>query len=181
MDHEEASAGGIITLVAVFLVSGILFVAIGYGIDKITLLTATLYATSPASQIRFDTVEWMIAIFRIEPIILLIGAGINYFVNSIREYSGAVSLSVLLSGAAEMIALSIVLIAMTLFGGGAVDQVIYFINNWQIGGTPIDLFSAIQYTGVVFYGFMLLINISLIIQFLILCVQTVDYANVRTY
>lgn len=181
MDHEEASAGGIVTLIAVFLVAGVLFVAIGFGIDRITLITNALYGTSPSSQIRFDTVEFMIATFRIEPIILLIGVGINYINNSIREYSGAISLSTLLMGAAEMITLTILLIAFTLFGGGAIDQIISYMTTWQVGGNPIELFSAVQYSGVLFYGFMLLINIALIIQFLILCVQTVDYSNVRTY
>ena len=178
---DNASAGGIITLITVFLVAGFMFVAIGFGIDRITMIIAQLYATSPASQMRFDTVEFMIATFRVEPIILLIGAGINYFTNSIREYSGAVSLSTVLGGAVEMIVLSILLIAFTLFGGGAIDQVVYFVSNWQVGSNPIDLFSAIQYTGVVFYGFMLLVMAALVIQYLILCVQTVDYSTVQSY
>ena len=178
---DNASAGGIITLITVFHVSGILFVAIGFGIDRITLIINALYATTPASQVRFDTVEFMIATFRIEPIILLIGVGINYFVNSLREYSGAVSLGTILGGAAEMIVLSILLIAFTLFGGGAIDQVVYFVSNYQITGDFLDLFSAVQYTGIVFYGFMLLINCALIIQFLILCVQTVDYSTTTNY
>lgn len=181
MDAEEASAGGIITLITLFLVGGLLFVCCGFAIDKITEIIQMMYATQAASQLRYDIVTYQIMTFRVEPIILLIGGGINHFVNSLRETSGSIAMGTVVIGAFEMISLTLVMIACTMFGGAAIDTVIGVVSAWQIGGNPSDLFYAVEFVGPVFYGIMLLITLGLVVQYLILCVQTVDYSTSRTY
>ena len=178
---EEASAGGILTLVTVFLLAGTLFVLIGFGVDKFTVLSAQLYTGAATSQMRFDTVSLMIMAMRAEPLLLLLGLGINHWVNASRQYSGIISLGTLLVGAAEMILSTLAIIAFTLFGGGALDAVIFFVNNWEVPGTVQDLFSAIQFIGPAFYGICFLILIAIIVQFFALCVQTVDYTQQTGY
>lgn len=180
-DNEEASAGGLITLVAVFLLSGILFLLMGFALDKIVLVALRMFSGTGSSQMRYDVVNLMILAFRAEPFIVLIGLGINHWVNALREYSGAISLGTLLRGAGEMIMLSVVMIAFTLFGGAAIDMLIVNTNVQNFIGATTELYGAVQYTAPVFYGFMFLILIAIIIQFFILCVQTVDYSQSRTY
>lgn len=180
-DNENASAGGIITFVTVFLVAGTLFVCCGFAVDKITAIAQLMYTASQTSQMRFDIVTWEVMVFRVEPIILLIGAGINYMVNSLREYTGSIALGTILVGAAEMITLTLVIIAVTIYGGAGMDSVINTVDGWQIGGNTADLFFATTFIGPVVYGILLLITIGLVVQFLILCVQTVDYSTSRPY
>lgn len=181
VNNEEASAGGLLTLITVFILAGILFLLIGFAVDKIIMVALRLFSSSGTSQMRFDIVNLQLLVFRAEPIVLLIGLGINHWVNAMREYSGAVSLGSLLSGAAEMIMLTVVMIALTLFGGAAIDMIMNSTNGMNIVGATGELYGAVQYAAPVFYGFMLLILIGIVIQFVILCVQTVDYSQMRTY
>jgi hypothetical protein len=181
MKNDEASAGGILTLVTVFLLAGILFLLIGFSVDRIVLVALKMFAGTGSSQLRFDMVNLQLVIFRAEPFVLLIGLGINHWVNALREYSGAVSLGTLLYGAVEMIMLTVVMIALTLFGGAAIDMIIGTTTAHAIAGATTELYSAVQYIAPVFYGFMLLITLGIVIQFLVQCVQTVDYSQLRTY
>jgi len=177
---SESAAGGLITLIFTFLLAGVLFIVIGFGIDRMTLLTTKMYADVAAAQMRFDVFSFQIMIFRLEPIILLIGVGINYWINQIRQQSGSVMLGTLLMGAGEMIILTIVLMMFTLFGGGAIDFVVNFVNTWQF---PViqDMNFVIQYLGVVYYAFMFMLTVAVVAQFIVLCFQTIDYAGTYQY
>jgi hypothetical protein len=177
---NESAAGGIITLVFCFILAGTLFVLIGFGIDRITLLTSRLFVGAAASQMRFDIFAFQIAIFRAEPFILLIGIGINYWINQIRQLSGTVMLSTLLMGAGEMIILTIVLMMFNLFGGMAIDFIVQFVNGWQFVVLD-DMFFLIQYLGTIFYALMFMLTIAVVAQFVILCFQTVDYSGTYQY
>lgn len=177
---SEAAAGGIITLIFCFLLAGVLFTLIGFGIDRMTLLATRMFTGAAASQMRFDIFALQITIFRWEPLILLLGIGINYWVNQTRVISGAVELGTLLLGAAEMIVLTIVLMMFNLFGGSGIDFIVNFVNLWSFNVIE-DSFFLIQYLGVVFYAFMFLLQIAVVAQFVVLCVQTVDYAGTTQY
>lgn len=181
MDNEEASAGGLLTLVTVFLLAGILFLLIGFAVDKIIMVALRLFSSTGSAQMRYDIVNLMVLVFRAEPFILLIGLGINHWVNALREYSGAVSLGALLGGAVEMIILTVVMITLTLFGGAGVDLIIRAADTLLTSGATPELYSAVQYAAPVFYGFMFLILLGIVIQFFVLCVQTVDYSISRSY
>jgi hypothetical protein len=77
--------------------------------------------------------------------------------------------------------LTVVMITFTLFGGAGIDLIMSTANAQQILGATSELYSAIQYTAPVFYGFMLLILLGIVIQFIVTCVQTVDYSQMRSY
>jgi|WetSurMetagenome_2_1015567.scaffolds.fasta_scaffold01641_8 hypothetical protein len=177
---SEAAAGGLISLIFTFLLAGVLFVVMGFGVDRMTLLVSKMYTDIAAAQMRFDVFSYQLMIFRLEPIILLLGVGINYWVNQIRNQSGSVMLGTLLMGAGEMIILTIVLMMFTLFGGGAMDFVVNFVNTWQF---PViqDMNFVIQYLGVVYYAFMFLLTVAVVAQFIVLCFQTIDYAGTYSY
>lgn len=180
--NEEASAGGVITLIGVFLLCGILFVACGMAVDRITTADIKMFSTGAGySYIRYEIVNLMILLFRAEPIVLLLGAGINYWTNSIRSFSGAISLGVVLQGGAEMIFSTLLLIVFTLFGGRGHDAVVRITESWSFSGGATEFFTAVQYVPITFYGLMLLIAFFTVVLFVILCVQTVDYANQYTY
>jgi hypothetical protein len=181
-DNEEASAGGIITLIGVFLLCGILFVACGMAVDRITAADIKMFSGGIGySYIRYEIVNLMILLFRAEPIVLLIGAGINYWTNSIRSFSGAISLGVVLQGGSEMIFSTLLLIVFTLFGGKGQDAVLKITESWVLPAGSSEFFAAVQYVPITFYGLMLLIAFFTVVLFVILCVQTVDYANQYTY
>jgi hypothetical protein len=180
-NNEDASAGGIIALVGVFLLAGVLFVAIGFGIDRFTLMAFRMFTNTASSQIRFDTVNLQLMIFRAEPFILLLFAGLNYWVTEIRQYSGTIPLGTMLMNAAEMIILSLVTILFTLFGGYALDMTMSFVNGWNVAGVDLDMTLAAQYGGMLFYGVMFLAMIGVILQFCIAAVQITDYSQSYSY
>lgn len=175
--NDDASVAGVFTLISVFLLSGILFVLIGYGVDKVIFANTSIFGSGIAfSQMRFDTVNLQVMIFRAEPVILLVGLGINYWINALRQFTGAISLGVLLTGAIEMIFETLILIALTMYGGLGLDMVMQTINAWEVTGAS-ELYAAVQYTGPIFYGIMFLLSIAAVVLFFILCIQTVDYTN----
>jgi hypothetical protein len=175
---NETAAGSTITLVSVFLLSCILFILIGYGIDKIIMVSINMSGTMPSTQMRYDVIKIMLMIFQIEPFIILIGAGINTWVVSTRSQSGEVDLGGMIGGAAEMVLLTLGMIALVMFGGTALESVINVINNVPFVVTSqVELYSAIMYIGPVFYGLCVLGLMGAVIQFLMLCVQTVDYTS----
>jgi hypothetical protein len=178
-NHDnESAAGSTITLVSVFMLSCILFILIGYGVDKIIMVSINTAGTMPATQMRYDIIKIMLMIFQIEPFIILIGAGINTWVVSTRSQSGEVDLGGMLAGAAEMVLLTLGMIALVMFGGMALESVINVINNVPFVVTSqIELYSAIIYIGPVFYGLCVLGLLGAVIQYLMLCVQTVDYGT----
>lgn len=182
-NHDDASAGGLLTLVAVFIAAGLFFVINGYGIDKLTAMVQAAYISMPVTQFRYDIVNYEIMVFRIEPIILLFGIGINHIVVSMREYSGIVSMGDIIWGAAQMITGTLFIIAITLYCGAGLDTLMYTVTGMNFNGSvPVgDLYGAVQYVGPVIYGFLLIICMGLVINFLVLCVQVVDYSTSKIY
>lgn len=178
--NDEASVGGIFTLIAVFLIAGFLFVAIGYAIDQIIMTNINVFGSGTSfSQMRFDVVQLQILAFRAEPIIMLLGLGVNYWINSLRKFSGDISLGVVMAGAIEMIFSTLIIMALTLFGGMGLDAVMNYVNSANFPGADgvIGMFNAVQFVAPAFYGIMMLLTVGTIILFFVLCVQTTDYAN----
>lgn len=174
-DTEEA-AGATLTLVSVFLLSCILFILIGYGIDKVVQMSLVMQSSLPSTQMRYDVIQIMIMVFRFEPFVILIGAGINVWVASIRTTSGEVDLAAMLTAASEMLLLTLGVTALTMFGGMAIEGVIFVMNGLPLSSTfQPGLYSAVIYIAPVFYGLCVLGLMGAVIQFIIQCVQTVDY------
>jgi TRAP-type C4-dicarboxylate transport system permease small subunit len=174
MKNDEAT-GGIITLMFVFILSAVLFLAISYGIDRLTVLAAGTL-TQSASQMRYDSLNIQLILFRLEPLILLVGAGLNYWITEARQMSGITDLSGMLVSAIEMIMGTFVLMLLCFFGGGALDMVVGTLEGWNFA--PIaDTYTIVQFLTPVYYSFMTLIIVSLIALFLMKCVQTVDFAS----
>ena len=65
MDNEDASAGGLLTLVTVFILAGILFLLIGFAVDKIVLVGLKMFSGIGTSQMRFDIVNLQLLVFRL--------------------------------------------------------------------------------------------------------------------
>jgi hypothetical protein len=180
MKHSnDDAAAGIFTLIVVFLLASLMFILIGFGIDKFTLMAERMFTDTPASQMRFDVVNLQLLVFRLEPIILLICIGINYLVAEMRQNTGMADVSTMVRGAAEMIIMTLVLVAFTLFGGSAVDSVVQWVNNFPVISPDLELFGAVQYIAPVFYGIMFLALLGVVVQFVMLCVQTVDYSQTQ--
>lgn len=174
MNNDDAAAG-VFTFVLIFFLAAILFIAVGFGIDRFTVVAAKMFVGSAAAQMRFDVVNLQLLAFRIEPFILLLGLGINYWVSEMRQFSGMADVGTMIVAAVEMITMTLVLTAFTLFGGFGLDTLVNVVNNFTIINPDLDMFAAVQYISPVFYGAMLIILIGVIVQFLMTCVQTVDY------
>lgn len=175
---SDSGAAGIFTFVLCFFLAGILFFVIGFGVDKFTLISSNMFVSGDGySQLRFDTVNTMLLAFRIEPFILLLGLGLNYWVTEMRQFSAMADVGTMIIGTVELITMTLILIAFTLFGGFGLDTVVNFVNHYPIAGYDVSLFSAVQYICPTFYGIMFLILVSIIVQFLMTCVSTVDYSQ----
>jgi hypothetical protein len=179
MRNNDSGAAGIITLIFVFLLAAVLFAIMSYGIDKLTFLSIHTMTVN-ASQMRYDTLNIQLILFRLEPMILLIGAGINYWVTQARQSSGITDLGGMLMSAGEMIIGTFVLMIIGFFGGAAIEQVIGVMELWAFT-PPEDTYFIIQYLNVVFYGMITLMIVSLIALFIVKCVQIVDYASTPGY
>lgn len=176
-DNEEA-AGATLTLVSVFLLSCVLFILIGYGVDKIVAISIATQSIMPATQMRYDVIRLMLLVFRFEPLILLLGGGINVWVVSTKAMGGWAEsdLAQMGIGAAELILLTLGMIALVMFGGGALETVVNVVNNVPfVSGENAELYSAVIYVGVLFYGLCFLGLVGAVVQYLILCVRSVDY------
>lgn len=173
--HNEDAAAGVFTYTLLFLLCGILFLMIGFGVDKVTMLASNLYTGVGESQLRFETVNWMLVVFRAEPVIMLILMGINYWVSELRVNSGMTDTGTMIIASAEMITMTFVLITFTLYGGYAIDTLVTFINTFPIANPDTSLYAAVQYISVSYYGLCFLILIGVIVQFAMTCVRTVDY------
>lgn len=179
-DSEEAAAG-VFTYVLLFFMAAILFIIIGFGIDRFTLISSTMFYNAPASQMRFDVVNLMLLAFRAEPVILFVCIGINYWVCELRQYSGMVDVGTMVLATVEMITMTLIVVAFTLFGGYGLDTLVNFVNNFTVVNPDLSLFAAVQYIAPVFYGCMFLILLGVVIQFIMTCVQTVDYSQYQMY
>ena len=177
-DNEDATAGGLLTLVAVFLLAGFLFIAGGWPIDRISDLGISSFSALPANQLRFEVFNLMVTTWRTMPIIILIGGGFNYIIHSMRQFSGPSSIGDMIYSASEMILGSVVIMALEMFGGGALETV-----TSAASGLPAETgsFVIIQYLPGAFYGFCLIAMIGLIINYLIVCASVIDYSTSQAY
>lgn len=175
-DNSDA-AGAVITLVSVFLLSAILFLIIGYGVDRVVWINNALQGM-PSSQLRYDTLSVMLMTFRFEPMVVLVGAGLNTWIASVRTFSGEVDLSGMLQGVAEMIILTLAVIALTMFGGIGIEFVINMVNTSPVlSGGDLMLYQAVQYVAPTFYGICFIGLLGAVIQFILQCVQVIDYGQ----
>lgn len=175
---NEVAAGATITITAVFLLSCILFVLIGFGIDKVIMANDGFQSIISSSQMRYDVIKIMLMTFEFEPFIILIGAGINVWVSSARTTSGESDLSGMVWAAAELLLLTLGMIALTTFGGLAIETVINVMNNIVLTATTQPgLYNAVIYIAPVFYGLCVLGLFGAVIQYIMTCVQTVDYGT----
>jgi hypothetical protein len=172
--HENAAAG-LFTFAALFFLGAMMFLLIGFGIDKFTVMSSAMFTGTHASQMRFDVVNIEMMAFRAEPIIFLIALGVNYWVGELRQFSGMVDIGAMVVATVEMITMTLIIIAFTLFGGYGLDSLMDFVNNFTIINPDLSLFMAVQYIAPVFYGVMFLILFGVIVQFVMTCVKTVDY------
>ena len=62
MKNDDGTAG-IITFIFLFLLAGILFVVLGFGIDRITLIANRALVDVAATQMRFDILTIQLIIF----------------------------------------------------------------------------------------------------------------------
>lgn len=175
--NSEDAAAGVFTYVLLFFMAALLFIVIGFGIDRFTLIASTMFYNLPASQMRFDVVNLMLLVFRAEPVILFVCIGINYWVCELRQFSGMVDVGTMILAVVEMITLTLVVVAFTLFGGYGLDTLVNFVNNFTVLNPDLSLFAAVQYIAPVFYGTMFLILLGVVIQFVMTCVQTVDFSQ----
>ena len=178
--HNEDAAAGIFTFVLLFLLCGILFLMIGFGVDKVTMLASNLYTGVGESQLRFETVNWMLVVFRAEPVIMLVLMGINFWVSELRVNSGMASTGVMIIAAAELITMTFVILVFTLYGGYALDTLVTFVNTFPISNPDTSLYAAVQYISVSYYGLCFLILIGVIVQFAMTCVRDVTYNEYNT-
>jgi hypothetical protein len=177
---NEDAAAGIFTFVLLFFLCGILFIVVGFGVDKITALASTMYTGINESQLRFETANWMLLVFRAEPLIFLILIGYNFWVSEMRQNSGMADTGTMIIAVAEVITMTFIIIMFTLFGGSALDTVVQFVNTFPVTNPDISLYSAVQYISVCFYGIMFLVLVGILAQFGMTCVRTVDYNTYNT-
>jgi len=179
--HNEEAAASLFTFVLLFFLCAILFIMVGFGVDKITMISANMFTGIGDSQLRYETANVMILAFRVEPIIMLLGLMINNWVSTLRVNTGMAETGTMIIAGAEMITMSLIMIVFTLFGGYALDNLVNFINKFTVITPDLSLYSAVQYITPCFYGIMFLIMMGIIVQFIMTCVRTVDYNVYNTY
>lgn len=89
--NDEASAGGLAGIFILFVVCSLFIGMLGGVVDRMQQTSnAMVGGTLPVSQDRIDTLNALSSAFAIMAFLILIAAGINYWINSIREQSGDV-------------------------------------------------------------------------------------------
>ncbi len=180
MSHidNESGAGGLMALVLGFLLAGFLLLVMGFGLDLITHLANQIFLSLVSTQMRYDVFALQVMVFRAEPLIFLLGLGINYWITEIRTGSGAVALGAIVLGICETVMITFVVMLLTLYGGYGIDYVCNFVSNWFMPGITNFWFYVPQYIPIIFYAFMFFVTVAVVAQFVILCFQTIEYANV---
>lgn len=172
--NNENASGALFALTATFLFCGLAYIVIGYGIDEV-IRSFIASGGMPVSQMRHDTVNTLLLILQFEPFIMLIGMGIATWVSALKKQSGDVPVGKLIAAAGETILASLIVIALTAFGGEAIEFVINALDGLALPGSqsPV-LYAVTQYIAPLFYGMMVLALVGAVIQFLLVCVQDVD-------
>jgi Na+/H+ antiporter NhaC len=73
--------------------------------------------------------------------------------------------------------LTVVIMAITMFGGYAIDSVVSVMTATKLGGAASGGYELIQYIPNVFYGILFLILVGVCVQFILECVQVSDHTN----
>lgn len=178
--NEDGSASGVVTLVFVFLLGGFLLIAAGYATDQLTgmLYMSGIFSSTPATQLRYDVVNFQVMVLRFTPVLILVFLGINQILESNREFSGSTPLSAIAIAAAEMIFQNVIIMAVTLFGGFALDKIVATMTGLALGAQQTGLYGGlIQYIPSVFYGVLFLATVGSCVLFAMYCIQVVDYSH----
>jgi len=177
MKHSnDNGAAAIFGFVLIFLLSGLIFLCVGYGVDKLTMVAASQY-TGIESNLKVTTFNYMLLVFRAMPIITLITIGISYWVACLRTENSVSEIGTMIVASVEMISLSFVLMAFELYGGLAIDSMAQFASTFPVTNPDLSLYQAAQYIGPVFYGLIFIIMISLVVNFVMTAVRVVDFSN----
>jgi hypothetical protein len=174
--NNESAASGVFAMVAAFLFFGIMAIALGAGYDRIVQITIGT-AGGAVSQMRMDTLNTILLIMQFEPFVFFIGAGISTWVNANRSSSGDVPVGKLIFAGGETMVLTLLIMAFTSFGGMAIEAITDGTMAFSSVNPDIALFGAVQYVLPLFYGIMVIATIGLVIQYLIVCVQDVEYTG----
>lgn len=84
------SAGGLVGYALLIFVCLLFIGLIGGVVDEVQKLNGVMIGGGlPYSQDRIDTVNWLVFGFRAMAIMIILAGGYNYWVNNIRESSGA--------------------------------------------------------------------------------------------
>lgn len=90
-NNDEASAGGLAGIFILFVVCSLFIGMLGGVVDRMQQTNNAMIGGSlPVSQDRIDTMNNLSGAFAIMAFMILIAAGINYWINSIRDSSGDV-------------------------------------------------------------------------------------------
>jgi hypothetical protein len=94
-NNDEASAGGLAGIFILFVVCAFFIGVLGSVVDRSqqtnnAMVTQAAAGGLPVSQDRVDTMNVLSSAFAVMAFMILIAAGINYWINSIREHSGDV-------------------------------------------------------------------------------------------
>lgn len=181
MDNEEASAGGIFALVSIFLLAGFIFVVNGFVLDQLTgVANSGMFENVAASQLRYDVFNLMVMVFRFQPIMVLLALGLNQLMSSNMQFSEMTPLSKLAFGVIELEFITVIMMAVAMYGGYGLDAIVSTVSLMGLGTTGTvgtTGYTLIQYIPNVFYGVMILIIIGATIQFVLECVQVSDHTN----
>ena len=143
-DNEEAAAS-LFTFVLLFFLCAILFIMVGFGVDKITAISSSMFTGIGDSQLRYETANVMLLAFRVEPIIMLFGLMINNWVSTLRVNTGMADTGTMIIAGAEMITMTLIMVVFTLFGGYALDNLVNFINKFTVANPDLGMYAAVQY------------------------------------
>ena len=174
---NSSGAAGIAALFFTFILAGAVLAVSGIALDRITLMASRMFVDVASSQMRFDFFQLQIAIIRIIPAIILLTAGIGYWVTQSRTMSGEIDIGGMLVSTFELVGIQLLMMVMVLFAGSGLDLVVNTVNQWNF--VPLqDHYFIIQLLPTVFYAFCgLLIPIAAIALYILKAFEVVDYST----
>lgn len=90
-NNDEASAGGLAGIFILFVVCSVFIAFLGPVVDMMGVTNNAMIGTGlPMSQDRMNTFYYLTAGFAIMAFMILLAAGINYWIVSIRQQSSEV-------------------------------------------------------------------------------------------
>jgi len=90
--NEDATAGGLAGLFMLFVVAAIIIALLAPVVDKTNDMNNNMISVSglPVSQDRMTTMSWLTVGFSSIAFVVLLAAGLNYWVQSIRSQNSEV-------------------------------------------------------------------------------------------